>query len=173
MEIIKKGAIILLVMSLVCPMFASAQNGGFKIITGHPDLKIKVLRCEASGSICVIDLLLQNIGGSDIKEFIIGGGHPYGFVESKAYDDEGNIYCGDVYGTREISVGTASELTTHNYCYSLPSGVPVKARIQLIDVPEGATSFPRIELNTKCSPWQWFGHTIKFFNVPISREGDE
>ena len=45
----------------------SAQDAPLKIVTNHPDFKIKVKRCAASGKTVVLDLILNNEGTNDVK----------------------------------------------------------------------------------------------------------
>lgn len=237
MEIIKKGAVILLVMSLVCPISGSAQNQNtankisntaneigntaneigntaneigntaktivglfkrkknnteesnatdvtnasvsgessfaeeaFRIITNHPDFKIKVLRCEASGSTCVIDMIFENIGSQDVNIKIYGG--DWLNSTSVAYDDEANKYNG-----QNFLVAIANHGLTYYYQeIDLPAGIPLKARVQIEGVKASVRMFRRIDLNIQCDSWGldgYKGKTVKLFNVPISREGDE
>ena len=226
MEVIKKGAVILLAMSLVCPISGPAQNQNtankisntaneigntaneisntaktivglfkrkknnteesnatdvtnasvsgessfaeeaFRIITNHPDFKIKVLRCEASGSTCVIDMIIGNAGSQDvIIEHFYGGN--YGSI---AYDDEANQY-----DRKNILVAIGnSQLTNSHYMTNLPAGISLKARIQIEGVPASVRMFRRIDLIVVCNQWNINSEKpVKLFNVPISREGDE
>lgn len=234
MEIIKKGAVILLVMSFVCPISGSAQNQNttnkisntaneigntaneigntaneigntaktivglfkrkknntegsnatdaalsgessfaeeaFRIITNHPDFKIKVLRCEASGSTCVIDMIFENIGSQDVNIKIYGG--DWLNSTSVAYDDEANKYNG-----QNFLVAIANHGLTYYYQeIDLPAGIPLKARVQIEGVKASVRMFRRIDLNIQCDSWGldgYKGKMVKLFNVPISREGDE
>lgn len=230
MEIIKKGAVILLVMSFVCPISGSAQNQNtankisntanevsntaneigntaneigntaktivglfkrkknntegsnatdaalsgessfaeeaFRIVTNHPDFKIKVLRCEASGSTCVIDMVFENIGSQDV-EIAIDGGYAGGSV---AYDDEGNRYDNS---NLEAAIANKS-LSVYGSSSALPAGIPLKVRVQIKGIPVSVRMFRRIDLGVTCDSWHFDrDNQVKLFNVPISREGDE
>lgn len=137
------------------------REGAFKLVTNHPDFKIKVRRCEASGKTCVIDLIIENVGSSDV-DIEVKGGSWHGLI---AYDDEANQY--ESIG---IAVGNKWGLGTHK----LPAGVPMKARIQVEGVVESATMFRRLDWKIYCSAWGLNDNKpIKFINLPISREGDE
>ena len=137
------------------------REGAFKLVTNHPDFKIKVRRCEASGKTCVIDLIIENVGSSDVDMYI---NDDYLI----AYDDEANEY-----NRIGISVGNS------NWIYgegrTLMAGVPMKARIQIEGVAESATMFRRLDWGIqRCDAWGLNQHKpIKFINLPISREGDE
>ena len=150
---------------------SGVQQGGFRIVTGHPDIKVKIQRCEVSGSTCVIDFIIQNTSSADIDFDLIGG---RGYIEggvSKAYDDEGNMYSG-----YDFLVGFGSELNASINDSTLPAGISRKARIQIKGLSTAATKFLRIDLRANSKKLQWHvstGHTIRFENVPITHEGDE
>lgn len=40
----------------------SLPKGNNKIVSQHPDFKITLKRCQASGNTCIIDLIMENIG---------------------------------------------------------------------------------------------------------------
>lgn len=137
------------------------REGAFKLVTNHPDFKIKVRRCEASGKTCVIDLIIENVGSSDV-DIHVKGGSWHGLI---AYDDEANQY--ESIG---IAVSDKWGLGTH----TLPANVPLKARIQVEGVAESATMFRRLDWKIDCRAWGLNENKpIKFINLPISREGDE
>lgn len=147
----------------------SSAGEAFRIVTNHPDFKIKVLRCEASGSTCVIDMIFENIGSQDVGMTIYGGN--YGEWRSVAYDDEANRY-----DNGNLKVSIANKPLTVMYINSeLPAGIPLKARVQIEGVKASATMFRRIDLGITCNSWDIDSaqKKVKFFNVPISREGDE
>lgn len=138
------------------------REGAFKLITNHPDFKIKVRRCEASGKTCVIDLIVENVGTSDVK--IVMGSWPKRLI---AYDDEANEY-------RSITVSMGSSEWVIQNERTLMAGVPMKARIQIEGVAESATMFRRLDWIINSDAWGLNGNKpIKFINLPISREGDE
>lgn len=144
------------------------QKGGFKIVTHHPDLVIKLRRCKVSGKTCVIDLLVSNVGDKDAKLAICGGAY-----ESFAFDDEGNQY-----NRSQFITGIGNSQFTSHYISSFPllSNSPVKARIQIEGVAEEATIFTRIQWDVTSSEFAIGGNTKKyvtFYNVPITRDGDE
>lgn len=141
---------------------ASAAPGAFRLVTGHPDFKIKVLRCEAAGKTCVIDMIIENTGSNDVEVFFDAGGRG-----SVAYDDEANEYSGNAV---RIAIGN-NGLDWGGH-YKLLSEVPVKARIQINGVRESATMLRRMDIYVESRAWNLDSH-IKFMNVPISREGDE
>lgn len=144
------------------------QKGGFKIVTHHPDLVIKLKRCKVSGKTCVIDLLVSNVGDKDVNVNFFGGAY-----SSFAFDDEGNQYDKDLFTT---SIGNRKLTVHYTYAFPLLANSPVKARIQIEGVAEEATVFTRIQLNVTSSEFAIGGDTkkyITFYNVPITREGDE
>ena len=161
--------LLVLLLMLAGSTAASAQTSGVKIVTGHPDFKIKITRCEASGTTCILDLLLQNIGANDTNVKVFGGD----YNATVLYDDEGNAYSGRQV---RVSVGNKTPSSWMNAC-TLPSEVPVRARLQIEGVPESATLFTRIDLRLECPQWgfEWGQNPpkkAKIINVPIFREGD-
>lgn len=138
------------------------REGAFKLVTNHPDFKIKVRRCEASGKTCVIDLIIENVGASDV--YISTGNRTGGLI---AYDDEANRY-----ESIKVSVGNNEWIWYQQRM--LMSCVPMKARIQIEGVAESATMFRRLDWYIDSKIWGLDGNKpIKFINLPISREGDE
>lgn len=139
------------------------QTGsGVKIVTGNPDLKIKIKKCEVNGNVCTLDLLVTN-HGKDTRICFNGGSR-----ETKVYDDEGNIYT-------ETDVNVLGAGQTNAYSYgeyiSYPSGVPVKFRIIIKGISDEAKTLTRIVLQKNGE----YGKEdpVMFYNIPISREGDE
>ena len=125
---------------------------GTKIVTHHPDLKIKLRRCEVNGKTCVIDLIMENLGSD---------------TESFANDDEANRY------TFSVQV-TGRDLNYYSTKIELLNNVPIKARIQIEGVESAATMFKRIHLATRCESFGLYtSKPITFYNIPISRDGDE
>lgn len=144
-------------------------TGRFKVVTHHPDFKVKVKRCEASAKTCVIDLIFENVGSNDVN---ISAGKLFGAI---AYDDEANQYEGrqdnDVF---KIAIGNLDGWMWSS-TVTLMSEIPVKARIQIEGVSESAEVFRRIQIPIRSDVWgigsreKW----LTFHNLPISREGDE
>lgn len=144
------------------------QKGGFKIVTNHPDLVIKLRRCKVSGKTCVIDLLVSNVGDKDVSVNFNGGNN-----DSFAFDDEGNQYDKGLFST---TIGNRNLSTYTTNIFPLPANSPVKARIQIEGVAEEATLFTRIQLNVVSEEFRigWYHKKyVTFYNVPITRDGDE
>lgn len=142
------------------------REGAFKLITNHPDFKIKVRRCEVSGKTCVIDLILENVGSSDVTIRVQSS---HGHDDLIAYDDEANEY-----KFIKLSVGSKWIPTAYSESTTLLAGVPVKARIQIEGVAESATMLRRLDWRITSNAWGLDRNKpIKFINLPISREGDE
>lgn len=143
------------------------QKGGFKIVTNHPDLVIKLRRCKVSGKTCVIDLLVTNVGDKDARVKFYGGAY-----ESFAFDDEGNQYNEGQFIT---GIGNSRFTQYETGDFPLLSNSPVKARIQIEGVAEEATIFTRIQWNALSREFglEYSKKCITFYNVPITRDGDE
>lgn len=167
----KKFFSFLILFTLLSSLNGFAQT---KIVTGHPDFKIKITRCEASGSTAVIDLLIENVGSSDVPITMWGGrscvGMPHNM--SVAYDDDGNKYTGE--NDFRVSIGKSGLTKCFGIEEVLPPDIPLKARIQFEGVPESATEFRRIDLIIDSKAWGLNDKKpVKITNVPISREGDD
>ena len=135
---------------------------GLKIVTNHPDLEIKLKRCQVSGKTCVIDFVMTNYG-NDTKISLLGSGFT---GNSTAFDDEGNEYRFAVQATNS---GLDGYVTV-----DILTDVPIKCRIQIEGVASSASVFKRIKLCTDCSALGLNrDKPIMFYNVPITREGDE
>jgi len=131
----------------------------FRLTTNHPDFKIKVRRCEVAGKTCVIDLILENVGYSDIKIYVPS----YSCI---AYDDEANEYS-------NIAVAVGGNEWIQNTSRTLLAGVPMKARLQIEGVSEAATVFRRLDWKIQSHDWGLGDKKfVSFVNLPISREGD-
>lgn len=142
----------------------SSQRANTKIITNHPDFKVRIQRCEVSGSTCVIDMIWENVGYQDVQIY-----HRNSSSDNSVYDDEGNQYATPtiIVGRKNMAWGGTSLL----------SNVPVKVRIQIEGVSEFATMFRRIDLCIDCNQWILGYASVppkKFvlMNVPITREGE-
>ena len=157
-------------------MFVSLQSfsQGLKIVTGHPDFKVKITRCEANGSTAVIDMVIENAGNNDVLITMWGGRSCWGTPHdmSVAYDDEGNKYTGE--NDFKVSIGKSGLSKCFGVEEVIPSDIPLKARIQLEGVPESANEFRRIDLIIDSEAWGLNDKKpVKFTNVPISRDGDD
>ena len=86
--------ILLFIMAIFAFGFqnVNAQDAPIKIVTGHPDLKVKVNRCEASGNIVIIDLTFTNLNEKDGE----GNTGPTMYngktYEPLAFDNQGNKF---------------------------------------------------------------------------------
>ena len=149
------------------------RSTAFRIVTNHPDFTVKVTRCKASGKRCVLDMVFLNEGTGDV-EFTLDG------YNGIVYDDEGNIYEGDSGNSKiRVALGDLNryfgEMPDESVTRVLPAGIPIKARVLISGVPETATTFLRMHINTICGAWS-IGRNrpvLTLYNVPISRDGDE
>ena len=97
----KKILLIMMAMFAFGIQNVCAQDA-IKIVTNHPDFKIKVKRCAASGKTVYIDLILNNTGYNDVEGLAAWGS---GGNASEAYDDEGNIYRDNSIKVKVYAVG--------------------------------------------------------------------
>lgn len=156
-------------MALLWVMIGStlAQDGPLRIETGHPDLMVKVTRCQAAGDKLVMDLLIKCTNG-DVN-LRIGGGNCFEYGGSIAYDDEGNRYTGLNY---MVSLG--KDQPSQIIRTDLPENVPLKFRLTLKGFDANASKLTKVVLNCSSRELElrWRESSIDFYNVPVSRQGD-
>jgi len=158
----KKILIILMAMFAFGIQNVSAQDA-IKIVTNHPDFKVKVKRCVASGKTVVIDLILNNTGVNDVERLNAYGGG----INSEAYDDEGNIYDGDKL---KVKVANRQQYLNNTGNFNIPSGVPITLSISIDGVPQSAESIARLKLRIDCATWGLNNDKpVKISNIPITR----
>ena len=154
-------------MALLAITFQGLQaQAPLKIVTNHPDFKINVKRCAASGKTVIIDLILTNEGATDVEE-IEGAGGCYDGTE--AYDNDGNIYQGDAI---KVRVANRQNYTCSG-CgrFKIPVDVPMRFSICIENVPVSTESFARLTLRFECKKWGLNGEKlVKISNIPISRD---
>jgi hypothetical protein len=148
-----------------------AQDAPLKIVTNHPDFKINVKRCAASGKTVILDLILTNEGANDVDRVIAFGGQPGNSdeISAEAYDDQGNIYQGYCI---KVKVANRSEYSMRNTGYfSILTGVPMRLSVSIEGVPANAESISRLKMGIYCSAWNLNeSKPILFRNIPISRD---
>ena len=142
-------------------------QAAMRIVTGHPDFKVKVTRCVASGRSVIMDLLFQNVGANDVKDVTVIGSYNAG---SEAYDSEGNIYGGNDSDI-EIKIANAPGYDCHETSrFYIPTDVPIKCSVRFNGVPENVESIARLILIVNCPAWGiGWDNRLKISNVPISR----
>ena len=142
-----------------------AQDG-IKIVTNHPDFKVKVKRCAASDKTVIINLILNNTGFNDVEGLIAWGGSG-----SEAYDDEGNIYRGN---NLQVSIANTQKWNSWNSDrFDIPSGVPMKLSVRLEGVPQSVESIAQLKLDIYCRAWSIGSDNkklVKINNIPITRD---
>lgn len=147
-------------MLFLCSMlFAAAQT---QIVTGHPDFKVKVTRCAASGKTVVLDMVFTNVSETDVENW---GINTHSNSNTVVYDSEGDVFKGN-----DLAVKVS------NYDYSwffnnlkMISDVPMKVSLQIKGVPETVESLARVDLQVTI-PFFNIGNTpVKIKNIPISR----
>lgn len=142
----------------------SAQDAPLKIVTNHPDFKIKINRCAASGKTVIIDLILTNEGTNDVEGLYVGGGAN----GSEAYDNEGNIYNGS---TLKVKVANRPSYDHSMGNFNIPTGVPMKLSISIDGVPQSAESIARLKLRIDCKAWGLNSQKpVRISNIPITRD---
>lgn len=158
----KKILLMMMAMFIATGIYAQEEKP-IKIITNHPDFKVKVKRCAASNKTVVIDLIFNNVSSSDVKM------RAYGGSSSVAYDDEGNMYKD---GNLQVSIANTNSFYQYGTDpFVIPADVPVKITIQLENVSASAEAIPRLMVALDCDKWGLNPHKpIIINNIPISRD---
>ena len=161
----KKILLLLMAMFAFGLQNASAQDAPLKIVTNHPDFKIKIDRCAASGKTVVIDMIFSNQGADDVDDIaVITNFEGY---QCEAYDNEGNVY------SRSISAYVKGKTTQYGNTeyFSLIPDVPMKVRITIEDFSETAEKIARLRLRVDCNKWKiGRGKLVVIRNIPITRD---
>lgn len=157
----KKVLFVLMTLFVFGLQNVSSQEKPIKIVTGHPDFKLKVTRCAASGKTVVLDMVVTNMGDSDVDQFKV---HGSGYA-TKVYDDQGNIYDSD------INVKIANkQYTTGAHLIKLVAGVPTKYSLMIGNVSPQAEMLVLVEPDIWVPTWKTELNTVKIRNVPITRD---
>lgn len=131
----------------------SASDGAFKVVTNHPDFKIKVTRCEASGRTCILDFIMENQGSDDVNLTVTAS-------RTVGFDDEANEYDKNMY----LTISGKS-----TFSFTLRAGVPIKGQFRFESVPESAKTFRRIDFSLTCKAWGLtYDKPVMFKNIPIT-----
>ena len=145
----------------------TAQDRPLKIVTNHPDFKIKVSRCVANDKTVYLDLVLSNEGVNDVEVFELWACTTHEAIMT--YDNEGNIY-----GCRSnfVKLANSREYSDHGTGpVHLLAGVPMRLSIRIDGVSTTAESIARIDLPFNCAAWGLTSQKpVKISNVPITRD---
>lgn len=161
----KKILLVLLAIFAFGTLKVSAQEAPLKIVTNHPDFKIKIERCAANGKTVVIDMIFSNQGTDDVDDIsVITNFEGY---QCEAYDNEGNVY------SRSISAyvkGKSDQYGNAKY-FSLIPDVPMKVRITIEECSETAERIARLRLRVDSNKWKiGRGKLVEIRNIPITRD---
>lgn len=128
-----------------------------RISSPHFDVKIKFVRCVASGGTVLLDLQVTKRGGDAKINF--------GSVSNVAVDDMGKQY------KMEYSVAGGKWRSGYTSEAELfMSDVPTMVSYRISNVPERAKMFRRINLKVYSPQVQMSSEPVKIMNVPIERE---
>ena len=143
-----------------CFTFAVAQTT--QIVTGHPDFKVKVTRCAASGKTVVLDMVFTNVSANDVEDWQIWTNTG---TLSVVYDSEGNIYEGNKLAVKVSNYDYSNGF----YGTKMISDVPMKVSLQIKGVPETVESLARVDLAVRIPLFNVGSSPVKIKNIPISR----
>ena len=154
------------VLFLLMAMFAfgfqsvNAQDNPMSVSTGNPDVKVKVLRCVASGDNVYIDMTITNMTGEDFEVYAVAKGNGCNTI---IYDDEGNEYDSERV---KIRFGTDEYETGHSY-KNIIADVPMKFTIMVSKVPQKTQYFSVVRPFMECGKVPF---KIQIKNLPITRD---
>ena len=138
----------------------NAQEAPMKVTTGNPDIKVKVLRCEASGSNVFIDMTITNLTGEDFEAYAVAKGNGN---NTQIYDDEGNEY-----DSERVKIRFGKDNFDPGHVFKvLIADVPMKFSIMVSNVPERTEYFSVVKpfIDSAKVPFK-----IVIRNLPINRE---
>lgn len=141
----------------------SAQDAPLKIVTGHPDLKVKIKRCVASGKTVVLDMTIINESDNDAQMRICMGNG-----DCTIHDCEGNEYSGGWGGPIVLKVAK-NEPGQWVEGLTLISGVPTNLKWTIKDVPNSVESIARMQFRIECQAWS-LNEKVTIRNIPITRD---
>lgn len=150
--------------ALCCMAMAFAQTP--TIVTGHPDFKVKVTRCAASGKVVVLDLVFTNVSATDVENWAIGTSFNFGEFSSVVYDSEGNLYRGN---SLAVKVSNLNYSERHERLKMI-SDVPMKVSLQITGVPANVEALARVDITVNIPLFNIKPSSpIKIKNIPIER----
>ena len=155
----KKILLIILAIIVFGWQDANAQSEQMSVSTGNPDIKVKILRCEASGENVFIDMTITNNTGEDFEVYAVAKGN--GPCNTKIIDDEGNEYDSNRV---KIRFGKGEFVSEHIW-KDIIADVPCRYTIMVTNVPKQTQYFSVVRpfMDSKIP----FKITIK--NLPITR----
>ena len=165
----KKILLLLMTMSAFGLQNVSAQDAPLKIVTGHPDFKIQIKRCAASGSTVVIDMVLSNVGAKDIDAITLYGSPAWN--RGEVYDDEGNIYSEGNGKKISLQLTNVKEYFGWIGPFRILSDVPMRLSVRIEDFSTTAERIALLQLGVDCAQWGLENNkSITIRNIPISRD---
>lgn len=160
----KKILFVLMALFVLASQNVIAQDAPIKIATGHPDLKVKVNRCEASGNFVIIDMSFTNMNEQDAE----GNTGPCTYngktYEPVAFDNQGNKF------SIKFKVSNQNDYSVWA-TVPLLSEIPAKVSLRIEGVPESSEFFSRLNLNFDCKTLGLDKtNIIQIKNIPITRD---
>ena len=139
-------------------------NAQVKVISPHPDIKIKFLRCKEAGGTATLEFTLTNLSRKDIIIYMWGAEPTR---TTKIYDAEWNYYDTDEQVNIQIANGPASSYMkcTEN---TFPADIPVKCKVAINGLDEYAAELSRVVIDMLVV--NGTNKDIEFKNVPIIRD---
>ena len=141
----------------------SAQDAPLKIVTNHPDLKVKIKRCVANGKTLVLDMAMTNESDNDVRMRVCMGNG-----DCTLHDSEGNEYSGGWDGPIVLKVAN-NEPGQWIEWVTLIAGVPTNLKWTIKGVPNSVESIARMQFRIECEAWS-LNEKVTIRNIPIARD---
>lgn len=174
--IMKKNLLISMAMLLSFVALAQVQC----TFLDNPDISAQFKRCVAIGNTAYVDFILTNNGRKDLRGYVSAKEHCAGYdgYISSAYDDEGNVYTGYDYmkgwpdkRLYSVTIAGTCSIVGGSGSFTLPSGIPVKGRIEIKDLDGYATMFNLVKIAFRGMSDGTYGIALlELKNVPITRQ---
>lgn len=132
----------------------SRNTSRSQIVSPHPDIEIQWKRCVLSGTTAIIDMIVTNYGKD--TEIQLGGSS-----QTQAFDDAGNVY-------PQIEVSIADGPLGSWKTSLFPTEIPLKFRLQIMDIAPQASVFKRINIHIYSKNLN-IQEPIILYNIPIIR----
>lgn len=160
----KKNLLILMAIFAFGLQNVSAQDAPLKIVTNHPDFKIKVERCAASGNTLVLDLFFINQSVEDVDLCVLTH---YEGANCEAYDNQGNSYSSSIFAY----VKNKTNQYGNTDIFSLLPEIPMRVRMTIENFSETAESIARFRIRVDCNKWRLGKFKlVELRNIPITRD---
>ena len=159
------------VPEISAPKQVSYENVSIRFTV--PDMDIRLTRCNASGTSAYVDFTMTNNSGKDVQGLSLASEMMAGYENyvTVVYDDQGNIYKpgGGISSVKIADDTFVPSLSARPF--ALPSGIPVKFRVRLVNVDESVSEIKLLKMNFRgLDEGTTYGVSLlEIRDIPISR----